>query len=338
MDMKKGDRASNLLFIRNPITLQPTAYKAFISCDPDRARTCDRQIRNLLLYPTELRDPTGCKSNISDAGFQIVSIFACVKTRLMETRKNPLRLEPVIGTFYKLVPARAARRVPENSGEETWREIIASNPAHFEAREALADRLTAEGKVAEACQLRLDGCMLVCDLLDGADEDLMLDWEDPYTAQALGMVYGSAEDHFVIGDFEMATAMLELLADRDPEDHLNAAELLLFCYAALEEWELFDETEAMLQEGMLSAKLAGYWAAFRRAAPQSELLRVRETMRKDDPALYKEWTAAEHEITQEYLADIESRRPSAAAEARRLWLRTESLWRAFPEFIAYLRA
>ncbi len=24
--------------------------------DPDRIRTCDRQIRNLLLYPAELRD------------------------------------------------------------------------------------------------------------------------------------------------------------------------------------------------------------------------------------------------------------------------------------------
>ena len=25
-------------------------------CDPDRIRTCDPQIRNLLLYPTELRN------------------------------------------------------------------------------------------------------------------------------------------------------------------------------------------------------------------------------------------------------------------------------------------
>lgn len=254
----------------------------------------------------------------------------------MQTVKNPLRLEPVIDTLYKLVPTRAARRLSENSGEDTWREILASNPAHFEAREALADRLTTEGKIAEACQLRLDGCVLVCDLLDGADDDLTLDWEDPFTAQALSTVYDSASDHFLIGDFEMTTAMLELLTDRDPEDHLNAAELLAFCYAALEEWELFDETAARLPEDMLAAKLAGYWAAFRRmTTPPSEL---RKIMQREAPALYGEWTATEHGISPEYLNDIESKRPTAAAEARRLWLRTESLWRAFPEFIACLKA
>ena len=30
--------------------------KGFNASDPDRIRTCDPQIRNLLLYPTELRD------------------------------------------------------------------------------------------------------------------------------------------------------------------------------------------------------------------------------------------------------------------------------------------
>ncbi len=251
--------------------------------------------------------------------------------------KIPLRLEPVIDTVYKLVPARAAHRLPENADDNRLREILATHPAHFAARELLADRLTAGGRIGEACQLRLDGCMLVSDLLDETDDDLLtLDWEDPYTAQALSMVYDSAADHFMIGDFEMAAAMLELLADRDPEDHLNASELLAFCYAALEEWELFDETAALLPADALATRLAAYWAEFRRTAEPT--VAIRETMRRDDPALYKEWTAAEHEISPEYLADIESRRPTAAAEARRLWLRTEPLWRAFPEFTAYLKA
>lgn len=251
--------------------------------------------------------------------------------------KTPLRIEPVIDTVYKLVPARPARRLPPDADENALREALAANPAHFAAREALADRLTAAGEIGPACQLRLEGCRLVADLMDGTDDDsVTLDWEDPYTAQALTMVYDSAEDHFLIGDFEMAAAMLELLADRDPEDHLNASELLAFCYGALEEWELFDETVALLPPDTQATRLAAYWAVFRRAeTPAADL---REAMRRDDPALLREWIATDHEVSQEYLADIRSKRPTAAAAARHLWLRTEPLWRAFPEFPAWLKA
>ena len=277
----------------------------------------------------------GCKSNISGVGFQIGGYLClCKKPYSM---KSPLRLEPVIDTVYKLVPERPCRRLPEDADENTLLETLTANAAHFAARELLADRLTAQGKIGEACQLRLDGCQLLADLMDATDDDLItLDWEDPFTAQALSMAYDSAADHFMIGDFEMAAAMLEMLADRDPEDHLNAAELLAFCYAALEEWELFDETAAMLPEDALSTQLAGYWAAFRRG--ETTPAEIRETMKRDVPALYKEWTATEHEITPAYFSDVESRRPTASAEARRLWLRTEPLWRAFPEFTESLKA
>lgn len=249
--------------------------------------------------------------------------------------KNPLRLEPVIDTVYKLVPSHPVRRVSESADERSLAELLAAAPAHFAAREALATRYTEEGRLAEACQLRWDGAGLVCDLLDETDDEfIVLDWEDDYTARALSMVYDSAVDHFTIGDFEVATAMWELLIDRDPEDHLNASEWLAFCYAALEEWELFDETIALLPEEAISTRLAKYWAAFRRhALPPAE---IRTAMEREAPALYKEWTACEHEITPDYLSDIESRRPSASAEARRLWLRTEALWREFPEFTAAL--
>lgn len=251
--------------------------------------------------------------------------------------KSPLRLEPVIDTVYKLVSERPCRRLSEDAGIEALQETLAVNPAHFAARELLVDKLTDDGKIRQACQLRLDGCMLLSDLLEATDDDFItLEWEDPFTAQALSMAYDSAADHFMIGDFEMAAAMLEMLADRDPEDHQNAAELLVFCYAALEEWELFDETAEMLPEDMLSTQLAKYWAAFRRG--ETTPAAIRETMKLRAPALYKEWTEAGHEISPEYLSDIESRRPTASAEARRLWLRTESLWRAFPEFTDALNA
>lgn len=247
--------------------------------------------------------------------------------------KHPIRLEPVIDTVYRLVPVRPVRRLPDHADETALREMLTANPAHFAAREALADRFSASGRVGEACQLRLDGCRLVSDLLDETDDEFVtLDWEDPYTALALAMVYDSAEDHFVIGDFEMAAAMLELLADRDPEDHQNGTALLTFCYGALEEWELFDETAAMLAPEAPATRLARYWGDFRRDIPG-----VRETMRRDDPVLFREWTATSHEMSSEIQHDFEPSRLAKTADARRLWLRTESLWRAFPEFADYLR-
>ncbi len=249
--------------------------------------------------------------------------------------RNPLRLEPVIDTVYKLVPSHSPRRIPESVDTRSLAETVAAAPAHFAAREALANHYTEEGRLAEACQLRWEGAKLVCDLLEESDNEFItLDWEDDYTAQALSMVYDSAVDHFTIGDFEVATAMWELLTDCNPEDHLNASEWLAFCYIALEEWELFDETVALLPEEALSTRLAKYWAVFRRQTlPTAE---IRQAMKRETPALYTEWRATEHEITPEYLSDIESRRPTAAAEARRLWLRTEALWREFPEFTVAL--
>ena len=44
-----------------------------------------------------------------------------------------------------------------------------------------------------------------------------------------------------------------------------------------------------------------------------------------------------HEITPDYLADIESERPSREAQARELWLQTEHLWTQFPGFVEALK-
>ena len=39
----------------------------------------------------------------------------------------------------------------------------------------------------------------------------------------------------------------------------------------------------------------------------------------------------------DYLADIESERPSREAQARELWLQTEHLWTQFPGFVEALK-
>ena len=265
-----------------------------------------------------------------------VAIFARYNPFPSPAMEQLLRLEPVIDTVYRIRSRRPVRRIPESADEAVLQAMLAGNPAHFAAREALADRLVAAGRIGEACQLRLEGCRLVFDLLDGvADETVALDWEDAGTAQALTMVYDSAADHFVIGDFELAAAMLEMLTDCDPEDHLNGAELLVFCYGALEEWELFDETLQRLPPEALSTRLAVCWGDFRRSAELSPA--VRERMRTAEPQLFREWTATQHELPSDRESDGESGHEAAAAEARRLWLRTESLWRVFPEFAEYLK-
>lgn len=47
--------------------------------------------------------------------------------------------------------------------------------------------------------------------------------------------------------------------------------------------------------------------------------------RKSFPVFYAEFTSDKHEITPDYLADIESERPSREAQARELWRRRAPL-------------
>jgi hypothetical protein len=53
--------------------------------------------------------------------------------------------------------------------------------------------------------------------------------------------------------------------------------------------------------------------------------------------VYREFTADLHTADATYLHDIESEHPSSAAQARELWLKTETLWRLHPDFIAALK-
>ena len=156
------------------------------------------------------------------------------------------------------------------------------------------------------------------------DEEVILEWEDPNTRAALEVIHASAIDHFLINDFEMSTAMLELLLELDPEDHLEAIILLAFNYLAMEEYELFDEVSNDISDKYACKEVLTMWAAFRR-------------FRTRFAPYFAEFTADEHPADGQYLEDIESERPSVQAQARELWLRTENLWTLFPDFIAALR-
>lgn len=192
-----------------------------------------------------------------------------------------------------------------------------------------------KGDVEKACNMRYDAVKKVVELIP--DEDgVVLDWEDEANRTVIRLIKDSSIDHFLVGDFEMAAGMMEMLLDLDPEDHLEATQPLAYTYLALEEYELFDEIINDISEKYPEKEILKLWSEFRRNGriPPGELI----YFKKGFPVFYREFTSESHEVTPEYLADIESEHPARETLARELWLQTEHLWNAFPGFIEALRS
>lgn len=196
------------------------------------------------------------------------------------------------------------------------------------------DELDRAGRYAEACEARYQGFQLLADALP-EDEPMPLRWEHANSRAAIMILHGSAIDHFRIGDLEMAMAQLELLLDCDPEDHLEAINLLALCYATVEEWELYDEVELDLTDKSAESVVARLWASWRRdgAVDKGALSLLRSKFKP----YFAEFTAVEHPDDDAFRRDIMSERPSQGAQAREWWLLTEPLWAEFPEFIKALK-
>lgn len=196
------------------------------------------------------------------------------------------------------------------------------------------DELDRAGRYAEACEARYQGFQLLADALP-EDEPMPLRWEHANSRAAIMILHGSAIDHFRIGDLEMAMAQLELLLDCDPEDHLEAINLLALCYATVEEWELYDEVELDLTDKSAESVIARLWASWRRdgAVDKGALSLLKSKFKP----YYAEFTAVEHPDDDAFRQDIMSERPSQGAQAREWWLLTEPLWAEFPEFVDALK-
>jgi hypothetical protein len=175
--------------------------------------------------------------------------------------------------------------------------------------------------------------MLLADIVP-EDEPLPLRWEHANSRAALSILYGSAVDHFRIGDLEMSMAQLEMLLDCDPEDHFEGVNLLALCYIATEEWDAFDDLAIDLTEKSAEAVVARLWASLRQEGVLDKSLV--SLLKSRHKAFYAELTAAEHPDDEAFRRDISSERPSQAAEAREWWLLTEPLWSEFPKFIKAL--
>lgn len=214
-------------------------------------------------------------------------------------------------------------------------EIEAAGDYDFQQILSRARQMQEAGKVAEACNERFKACQCLQALLpDG--EEVILEWSHRNTRAALQVLHASAVDHFLIDDFEMSAALLELLLELDPEDHEEAVVMLAFDYVALDEQELFDEVVNDISDKYASRTVLLLWSAFRRDGrlPEGELRRFRSRF----TPWFVEFTATEHPADEVYLRDIEGEHPSHEAQARELWLQTENLWRRWPEFIDALQA
>ncbi|MBO7307492.1 MAG: tetratricopeptide repeat protein [Alistipes sp.] len=206
---------------------------------------------------------------------------------------------------------------------------------NFVRHTELVEKLVAEGRYDEACEARYEAFQLLVDALP-EDEAMPLRWEHANSRAAVSIIYGSAVDHFRIGDLEMAMAQLELLLDCDPEDHFEGVNLLALCYVAMEEWELFDDLEIDLTDKSAEAVVARLWAAYRRDGEVDKAML--SLLKSRHKAYYEELCLEEHPDDEAFRRDIASERPSQRAEAREWWLLTEPLWSEFSEFIDALRA
>ena len=213
-------------------------------------------------------------------------------------------------------------------------ELVGEGTYNFVKVLARSRELQAAGQVEAACNERYRAFQRLAELLP-EEEEICLEWNHRNSRAALEVVHASAVDHFLISDFELSAALLELLLELDPEDHLEGSELLAFDYLAMGEQELFDEVINDVSDKEASRTLLLLWSAFRQEGrlPDGELKRFRERF----APYYAEFRAGEHPADGDYLRDIESERPTAAAQARELWLKTEHLWAQWPEFVEALR-
>lgn len=214
-------------------------------------------------------------------------------------------------------------------------ELVGSGPYDFRKILDEASRLQQKGQIEEACNHRFQAFQRLMELLPD-DEEVILEWNHRNSRAVLELLHATAVDHFLIGDYELSAAQLELLMELDPEDHLEAATLLAFDYQAMDEQELFDEVINDVSDKHADRLILLLWAGFRREGclPQGELKRLQERF----SAYFHEFIGEEHPADEAYLRSIESEHPTAAAEARELWLRTESLWQQWPDFIEALKA
>lgn len=228
-----------------------------------------------------------------------------------------------------------SREVPIfNPTSDQCFELVGKGPYNFVRATESIDRLVAEGRYNEACEARYNAFVALAEVMP-EDEAMMLSWEHANSRAAMSIIYGSAMDHFRIGDLEMTMAQLEMLLDCDPEDHFEAVNMLAMCYIATEEWDSYDDIAIDLSEKSAEGVVTRLWASQRRGAMDGKLLALLKSRYR---AYYDELVSDDHPDDEAYRRDIASERPSPTAVAREWRLITEPLWAEYHDFVEALKA
>ncbi len=221
------------------------------------------------------------------------------------------------------------------TSDQTFELLSGGDQAYnFSALIEKANALQQSGDFSAACNIRFKAIQDLQEILPD-DEEVILEWEHRNSQGAIEIINLSAVDHFLISDFEMASALLELSLELDPEDHLDSSNLLAYCYLAMEEFELFDEVINDISDKYASRVVLLLWSSFLREGrlPEGEMRNFKSRF----APYYAEFTAESHLADESYITDIENAKPTPTALARELWLKTEILWESCPEFIIALK-
>lgn len=199
---------------------------------------------------------------------------------------------------------------------------------------ARSRREEQQGDIEAACNTRYHAVQRLEELIPDTGE-VIFEWEDDNSQAALEVIYCSAIDHFLISDWEMSAAMLEMLLELDPEDHLEATIRLAYTYLAMEEYDSYDDIANDISDKYPDKEILTLWSEYRRTGtlPAGEV----RNFRKRFGVYFDEFIADEHPADERYLHDIASERPAPTTLARELWLQTEHLWTQFGGFVEALR-
>ncbi|MBQ2424539.1 MAG: hypothetical protein II262_07035, partial [Alistipes sp.] len=206
---------------------------------------------------------------------------------------------------------------------QTFRLIGNSARGNLNARLEQSYKAEQEDDYPAACMMRFEAFEdILATLPDDEDSAVTLDRTHPNTLAAMEIILASAVDSYLAGEGEVAAAQLELLLDCDDEDPLEATPILALCYAMIGEWECLEDIEPDLGDKSALAPLL-------RALQQFVTTGKIESSTVEQLARYKEFAAelklTDHPTDEAYTRDINSDRPSRAALAREMYLRTETL-------------
>lgn len=193
--------------------------------------------------------------------------------------------------------------------------------------------LERQQKFDEACQARFDVAQPLADVLM-QEENLEFDFTDGTTYAAAELLYDSAIDLLVAGEYEISAAMLELLLDHDSEDRFGCTVSAALCYIALGDEACFDEAILDVDVKGVDYPLLQIIENYRtvRTIPGEDL----ESLSRHRE-IVDELLAVDHPTDDKYISDINSEHPSRKAEARAVYLKYEPVIMMFDGLMDALR-